>query len=158
MSARNWSFLEIMDALPNFKTPNLRNIESLRNGLLILWRRIISHFAFFQRDSRKIVITPPTSIFRSTDKSRTPLPHSIYRRPFTLQGRKLQTSTNHYKEVKRLLNQIRYVHSTVWKFQDFTATQILREINFDHIEAAKNCHFDHFAALNFKYLVIFDIL
>ena len=92
-----------------FQDPNLRNIESLRNGLHILRRRIISHFAFFQRDSRKIVITPPTSIFRSTDKSRTPLPHSIYRRPFTLQGRKLQTSTNHYKEVKRLLNQIRYV-------------------------------------------------
>ena len=26
---------------------------------------------------------------------------------------------------------------TVWKFQDFSATQILREINFDHFEANK---------------------
>ena len=26
---------------------------------------------------------------------------------------------------------------TIWKFQDFSATQILREINFGHFEAQK---------------------
>ena len=26
---------------------------------------------------------------------------------------------------------------TMWKFQDFSATQILREINFGHLEAPK---------------------
>ena len=31
----------------------------------------------------------------------------------------------------------KYYFTTVWKFQDFTATQILREINFGHVEAQK---------------------
>ena len=32
---------------------------------------------------------------------------------------------------------------TMWKFQDFSATQILCEINFGHFEATKIRHFDH---------------
>ena len=43
------------------------------------------------------------------------------------------------------------------KFKDFSATQILREINFGHFEAQKNYHFDHLAALNFEFLRNFDI-
>jgi len=39
---------------------------------------------------------------------------------------------------------------TVWKFQNFTATQILRENNFGDVEPPKNCHFDQF-------LGIFDV-
>ena len=37
---------------------------------------------------------------------------------------------------------------TVWKFQDFSTTQILREINFGHFEAPKNCHFDHLSSFD----------
>ena len=29
------------------------------------------------------------------------------------------------------------LYTTVWKFQDFTATQILREIDFGYIEASQ---------------------
>ena len=38
--------------------------------------------------------------------------------------------------------------TTVWKFQDFTATQILREINFGR-KAQNKCQFLTLAALNF---------
>ena len=34
----------------------------------------------------------------------------------------------------------------MWKFQDFYATQILREINFGHFEDPKNCRFDHLSS------------
>ena len=37
----------------------------------------------------------------------------------------------------------------MWKFQEFSATQILREINFGYFEAPKNCHFDHFDSSEF---------
>ena len=39
----------------------------------------------------------------------------------------------------------------------FTATQILREINFDHIEAHKIAILTILAALNFEFLKSFDI-
>ena len=35
---------------------------------------------------------------------------------------------------------------TMWKFQDFSATQILCEVNFGHFEALKKCHFDHMSS------------
>ena len=43
----------------------------------------------------------------------------------------------------------------MWKFQDFSASQILREINFGHFEAPKNCRFIH---LNSSDLNCWDIL
>ena len=46
---------------------------------------------------------------------------------------------------------------TRWKFQDFSASQILSEINFWNFEAPKNCRFI-WAAPNVEFLGIFDIL
>ena len=46
----------------------------------------------------------------------------------------------------------------MWKYQDFSATQILNEINFGHIEAHKITNLTIFAALDSEYLGIFDIL
>ena len=49
----------------------------------------------------------------------------------------------------------------MWKLQDFSATQILREINFGHFEAPKiaivTIHMSTWADLNFEFLDIFDI-
>ena len=39
---------------------------------------------------------------------------------------------------------------TVWKNQDYTATQILCEINFYHIEAQKTAIFDNFSRSDFE--------
>ena len=46
---------------------------------------------------------------------------------------------------------------TMWKFQDFSASQILREINFGPIEDPKTAILTIWAALNYKILDIFDI-
>ena len=43
------------------------------------------------------------------------------------------------------------------KIQDFSATQILREINFGHFEAPKTAILTIWAALNFEFVGIFDI-
>ena len=40
---------------------------------------------------------------------------------------------------------------TVWKFYNFTITQILRELNFGWFEKVKNCHSNHLEALNFDF-------
>ena len=40
----------------------------------------------------------------------------------------------------------------MWKFQDLSATQILREIKFGHFEAPKTAIFTILAALNFEFL------
>ena len=40
----------------------------------------------------------------------------------------------------------------MWKCQDFSATQILREINFGHFEASKTGNVAILAALNVKFL------
>ena len=45
----------------------------------------------------------------------------------------------------------------MWKFQDLSATQILREINFGHFEAPKTAILTILEALNFEYLRTFDI-
>ena len=45
---------------------------------------------------------------------------------------------------------------TVWKFQDFSATQILRKINFGHLEALKTPILTIWTALYFQVLGIFD--
>jgi len=37
----------------------------------------------------------------------------------------------------------------VWKFQDFSVTQILREINFGDFKSAKYAVLSHLEALNF---------
>ena len=39
---------------------------------------------------------------------------------------------------------------TMWKFQDSTASQNLREINFGHFEALQNCPFDHLSSSKFS--------
>ena len=45
----------------------------------------------------------------------------------------------------------------MWKFQDISATQILREINFGQFEAPKTAILTIWAALNFEFLVLFYI-
>ena len=45
----------------------------------------------------------------------------------------------------------------MWKFQDFSATQILREINFGHFEVSKTANLIIWSAMNFEFLDIFDI-
>ena len=40
------------------------------------------------------------------------------------------------------------VHTTVWKFQDFSVTQILREIKFEESRSAKTAVFAILEALN----------
>ena len=45
----------------------------------------------------------------------------------------------------------------MWKFQDFSATPILREINFGHLEAPKTAILTIWAALNYEFLGTFDI-
>ena len=46
---------------------------------------------------------------------------------------------------------------TVWKFEDFFITQILREINFAECRSAKIAFFAIFGALNFVILVNFSL-
>ena len=45
----------------------------------------------------------------------------------------------------------------MWKFQDISATQILREINFGQFEAPKTTILTIWAALNFEFLGTLDI-
>ena len=40
---------------------------------------------------------------------------------------------------------------TVWKFRDFSITQILREINFGDSRKAKSAIFTHFEPLDFDF-------
>ena len=42
-----------------------------------------------------------------------------------------------------------YWEYTMWKCLAFSATQILREINFGHFEDLKNCHFDILSSSEF---------
>ena len=42
--------------------------------------------------------------------------------------------------------------STVWKSQDFSIAQILREINFEDSRSAKSAILAHLEALNFGFL------
>ena len=42
-------------------------------------------------------------------------------------------------------------YHTVWKFQDFGITQILREINFEDSWSAKSAILTHFEALNLDF-------
>ena len=45
---------------------------------------------------------------------------------------------------------MQYIH-TVWKFHDFSITQIIHEINFVDSIGAKSAILKHFEALNFDY-------
>ena len=47
---------------------------------------------------------------------------------------------------------------TVWKFQDFSVTQILREINFGQCKSSKTAVFAFFGTLNFVTLENFSLL
>ena len=47
---------------------------------------------------------------------------------------------------------------TGWNMNDdFTATQILREIKFWQIQTVKKCYFDNLATLNFEFWSILDL-
>jgi len=48
------------------------------------------------------------------------------------------------------------MNSTVWKFQDFCITEILREINFEDSKSAKSAVFAILGAVNFVHLVNFS--
>jgi len=45
----------------------------------------------------------------------------------------------------------------MWKFQDSSATQILRGVNFGHFKALKTAVLTKYVALNFEFLGMFDI-
>ena len=45
----------------------------------------------------------------------------------------------------------------MWKFQDFSITQILREINFEDSRSAKTAIFAILEALNFVFLTDFSL-
>ena len=45
----------------------------------------------------------------------------------------------------------------MWKYQDFTVTYILREINFGESRSSENAILAILAAVNFEFLEIFDI-
>ena len=45
----------------------------------------------------------------------------------------------------------------MWKFQDFSAIQILREINFGHFEASKTVSMTILTAVKFELLGTLDI-
>ena len=53
--------------------------------------------------------------------------------------------------------QIIYVR-TVWKFHDFSITQILREINFGEFRSAKSAIWTDLEALNFDFYAFLHIL
>ena len=46
---------------------------------------------------------------------------------------------------------------TIWKFQDFSATQNLRKINFGYFQASNAATLTFWVALNFEFLGLFDI-
>ena len=46
--------------------------------------------------------------------------------------------------------------NTVWKFQDFCITQILREINFEDSWSEKSAVLPHLDALNFDFYAFFE--
>ena len=50
------------------------------------------------------------------------------------------------------------MQGTLWKFHDFSITQILREINFGYFRGAKSANFTHLEALNFDIYVFFHFL
>ena len=45
---------------------------------------------------------------------------------------------------------------TMWKFQDFSSTHILCEINFSLFETLKTVIFDHLSSSKFEFLGTFD--
>ena len=49
-------------------------------------------------------------------------------------------------------------HTTVWKFQDFSITQILREINFEDSISAKSDILAHLEPLNVDFYEFLHIL
>ena len=62
-----------------------------------------------------------------------------------------------FSDSKDLGSLIAICEYAVWKFQDFSAAQILREINFGHFDAPKIAIFIIWAGLNFEYLCTFGI-
>ena len=44
------------------------------------------------------------------------------------------------------------VQNTVWKFHNFSTTQILREINFEDSRSAKSANLTHLEALNSDFM------
>ena len=46
----------------------------------------------------------------------------------------------------------------MWKFQDFSITQILREINFDDSTSAKSAILTHLQVLNFEFYEFCTVL
>ena len=47
--------------------------------------------------------------------------------------------------------EIHKIRNTMWKFQDFSVTQILREIKFGDSRCAKSAILTHLQALNFDF-------
>ena len=62
----------------------------------------------------------------------------------------------HFSELFAFVIHSMYAY-TVWKFQDFSAIYISREINYSHFVAPKIAILMILAAVNFDFLEIFDI-
>ena len=62
------------------------------------------------------------------------------------------------EELKILFFLGRHQLPTVWKFHDFSITQILREINFVDSRSAKSAILTHLEAQNFDFYEFFAIV
>ena len=59
-----------------------------------------------------------------------------------------------WMDMNILTTNITSTFSTVWKFQNFSATNILREINFGEFWVSKISHFDSFRRSEFQFCKI----
>ena len=79
------------------------------------------------------------------------------RRVFELQiARFGKISSSYFKHYFKSSTDLGWEY-TMWNFQDFSANQILREINFGHFEAPKTAILTIWVAMNFKFLGTYDI-
>ena len=62
-----------------------------------------------------------------------------------------------FSDSKDLGSLIAICEYAVWKFQDFSAAQILREINFGHFDAPKTAILTIWVTLNFEFLGTLNI-
>ena len=58
---------------------------------------------------------------------------------------------------RHFFSEVKFVQHTVWKFQDFCITEILRQINFVDSRSAKTAVFAILRAVNFVHLVNFNL-
>ena len=86
--------------------------------------------------SRKIKVTEKSWNFHTVEKQET-YSHKKYFVKLTFVGKMLLSRNFCLISVRMNFRNFYTVHFTVWKFQNLSAIQILREITFGHFEAKK---------------------